>query len=877
MKIIDFKVFQGKNIYSHRKCIRLNLDLEGYCEIPSKEISGFNDKLVMILPELTKHRCGIDEDRGFIKRLREGTYLAHICEHIIIALQNMLGLEVCYGKARELDGDKYYIIYEYIYKNTGIEVGNIAIQLINSLINQEVFDMDIRLKALKDILSKEQLGVSTLNICNEAKKRGIPILRIGEDSIIQLGYGKYSKLIESTLGSDTKAISVDIAQDKLLTKELLKMHCIPVPSGMRATAVEDVILSAKEIGYPVVLKPQFGNHGNGVISNIKDEEQLISAFMSLAKSHGDILIEKYIYGRDYRVCSVYGEIVAVSQRIPPYVIGDGRSSIEKLILNINLDTRRGDGHEKELTKIEVDEVLKAYLAQRGYYLNFILPKGVKLALKDNANLSTGGLAIDCTELICEENIQICKKVACAIGLDICGIDIVCKDISKPLTKGGAIIEVNSVPGIRMHHNPSIGKERNVAGLIVDKLFENSPKSIPVIAVTGTNGKTTTTRLIGHILSISGYKVGMTTTGGIYINGKCIYEGDTTGPKSALTVLVNKEVEAAVLETARGGIIREGLAYDAADVAVITNITEDHIGVDEVETIEELAKVKALVGEAVKEDGYTLINGDDYMSLSIINRLNSKLIIFSNHKNNEIMRANMKNGGFGIYIDEGYITIAQGINSVKLLRTDNVGITMGGILTHNIENALAATAAAVALGVDHDIIRQGLESFYNNEDQNPGRFNSYNVNGIKVILDYGHNIDGFRCVFEGVRQIPHNKLIGIIGVPGDRMDRHILEMGKCAAYFLDNIYIREDQDRRGRSKGEVAAILERGILSLNFNVMNVKKILDEVEAFNAALDFAEHGDIIVIFFDKETKPLINIMKNRINEAKDNRKVLTENNY
>ncbi|WP_026884572.1 cyanophycin synthetase [Clostridium akagii] len=874
MKIVGFKVFKGRNIYSHKKCIRLNLDLEGYSEIPSKKIYKFNESLVKMLPELNKHRCGIDEERGFIKRLEEGTYLAHISEHIIIALQNMIGVEISYGKAREISGDNYYIIYQYEYRNAGLEAGNIAVDMINSLINKKTFDLDSRLNRLKEVLLSEQLGVSTLNICNEAKKRGIPILRIGENSMFQLGYGKYSKMIQATLGNDTSAIGVDIAQDKLLTKELLSLHCIPVASGMKVKNKADAISGAKNIDYPVVLKPQFGNQGKGVITNIKDDKGLVNAYELLSKKYEDIIIEEYITGRDYRVCCVYGDIVAVAQRIPPYILGDGVSSIETLVNNINEDSRRGEGHEKELTKIKIDDTLRAYLKQKNYSLNTILPKKEKINLKDNANLSTGGFAIDCTELICEENIEICKRAASAIGLDICGIDLICEDISKPLNEGGRIIEINAAPGIRMHHNPYIGAKRNVAGYIVDKLFKDTPKHIPLVAVTGTNGKTTTTRLISHILSIAGYAVGMTTTGGIYIDGKCIFKGDTTGPRSALAVLTNKSVEAAVLETARGGIIREGLAYDLADVGVITNITEDHIGIDEVETIEDLAKVKALVGEAVKKDGYVVINGDDRMSISILHRLKSNLIIFSNDKDNEIMRSNINSGGYGIYVDAGNIMIQKSTNCEKLIEIKSIGITMKGILKYNTENAMAACAAAIGLGIDYKTIRQGLMSFYCSQNQNPGRFNIYSVNDVRIILDYGHNIEGYRRVLEGVKCIAKNKLIGIIGVPGDRLDSDILRVGKCAGDNFDYIFIKEDKDRRGRYKGEVANLLEKGILQSKFNSKNLEKVLNETEAFKMALDLAEPKDTVIIFFD-EYEPLINIMKNKVNEINSEIKLLVKN--
>lgn len=874
MKIINFRVFKGRNIYSHNKCIRLNLDLQGYSEIPSKEIYNFNEKLVRMLPELNKHRCGIDEDRGFIKRLTEGTYLAHITEHIIIALQNMIGIDISYGKAREISGDNYYIIYQYEYKNTGIEAANTAVDFVNSLIKNELFDLDIRLNRLKKILMDEQLGVSTLNICNEAKKRGIPILKIGEESMFQLGYGKYSKIIQATMDSDTSTISVGIAQDKLLTKQVLDIHCLPIASGMKVKGKMDSISCAIDIGYPVVLKPQFGNQGKGVIANIKHEKQLTDAYELLAKDYKDIIIEKYISGRDYRVCCVYGDIVAVSERIPPYIIGDGISSIEKLIQNTNEDSRRGEGHEKELTKIKIDEGLIEYLKHKKCPLNFILPEKEKLFLKDNANLSTGGLAIDCTDLICDENIEICKKAASAIGLNICGIDLRCVDISKSLNKGGGvIIEINAAPGIRMHHNPCIGSTRNVAGHIVDKLFKENPKKIPLIAVTGTNGKTTTTRLISHILSIAGYTVGMTTTSGIYIDGKCVRKGDTTGPKSALTVLMNKNIDAAVLETARGGMIREGLAYDLADVAVITNITEDHLGVDGVETIEDLAKVKALVGEAVKKDGYVVINGDDKMCISILPRFKSNLIIFSNNKDNEIMQANIKNGGYGIYVDEGNLIIQNSTSFKKLIDIKSIGITFKGVLKYNIKNAMAACAATVGLGIDFDCIKKGLKTFYCNQDQNPGRFNMYLIDNVTVILDYGHNIDGYKCVLEGLKGMKHNRLIGVIGVPGNRSDSHILDVGKCTGENFDYIFIREDEDRRGRDKGKVAVLLEKGVSRSVFNMMNLRIILEETEAFKAALDFAKPGDIVIIFFEKD-EPLIEIIKSRIHETNCETKLLVK---
>ena len=425
----------------------------------------------------------------------------------------------------------------------------------------------------------------------------------------------------------------------------------------------------------------------------------------------------------------------------------------------------------------------------------------------------------------------------------------------------------------MHHNPCIGTKRNVARHIVTKLFEHIPKQIPLVSITGTNGKTTTTRLISHILSIAGYTVGMTSTSGIYIGKKCIFRGDTTGPMSALAILTNKDVDAAVLETARGGIIRGGLAYDLADVGVITNITEDHLGIDEVETMEDMAKVKALVGEAVKLDGYVVLNGDDKMSMSILHRLKSNIIIFSRDKRNEIMLANIKNGGYGVYVDNENMIIQKDTNCVKLMEIKDVGITMEGILKYNIENAMAACGAAVGLGVDYDVIRQGLNSFYSNFDQNPGRFNIYSVNDATVILDYGHNIQGYKCVIDGIKHMKHNRLIGVIGVPGDRLDSDILEVGKCVGDNFDYVFIKEDKDKRGRDKGEVANLLERGVLKSNLKKTNIKKILEETKAFKMALNFARPGDIVIIFFEK-SQPLIDIIRSEINEVKYETKILAK---
>jgi len=857
MEIDDIKIYEGRNIYSHRKCIKFIVDLKGYSDIPSKDISGFNEKIVNQIPELNLHKCCLDYPGGFCERLMEGTYIAHICEHVIIALQNILGLDVSYGKARKIEGEIYCVVFEYLYKQTGLACGRAAVELINSLIYKKPYNFEEDFCKIKSILKNEQIGASTEAIIHEAKKRNIPCLSLGSGSLFQLGYGKTSRIVEATITSNTSAISVDIACDKYVTKELLSRQCLPVSPGGIITSSIDLISKAERMGYPVVLKPRYGNQGKGVFVNIKNSEELLKIYDMLRAECEDIIIEKHVDGKDYRILIVDGKFMAASERIPPYVIGDGKSSIVKLIQVINSSSKRGEGHEKPLTKIKIDQKLIFEISKKGYNLDCVLRRGERLKLKENANLSTGGIAVDCTDIVAEENKDICVRCAKAIGLDVCGIDICCENIKKPIKNSGYILEVNAAPGIRMHHYPDKGKERNAAAAIVDMLFKNMKKSIPVISITGTNGKTTTTRLIGHILRTSGLKVGMTNTGGIYIDNKCIEKGDTTGYESATAVLLNRTIDAAVLECARGGIIRKGLAYDLADVGVITNITEDHLGMEGIESLEDLAQVKSLVVEAVKDDGYAIINADDPMSLTILDKIKSKIIMFSKDKENKNLRNNIISGGVGVYSDQGIIIIESNDICKPVVRVDAINITLKGKLIYNVENALAACAACVALNLDIKIIKRGLTTFFGDEEQNPGRFNIYHINNATVILDYGHNIEGYKAVINGAKQIRHKRFIGIIGVPGDRTNKSICEIGGIAGNNFDYIYIKEDKDRRGRKKAEVSEMLMQGALANGFDAKKINVILDEKEALKVAIDKSLPGDLIIIFFEKR-EPLLKII-------------------
>ena len=857
MKIISQRVFEGKNIYSHKKGIRLDVDLCGYSEIPSRNIDGFNEGLLKIIPELYEHRCGIDEEHGFVKRLKEGTYLAHICEHIIIAIQNNLGIEVAYGKSREIKGDIYYIIFQYEYRNTAIEVARLAIDIINSLIDKEAINYEARFKLLKEFMIKESVGPSTQSILDAAKRYGMPFFELGDSGFYQIGYGKQGRIIEATIGANTSCVSSDIASDKLLTKELLKRQNVPVTEGDKVCNIIGLLKEGERIGYPLAIKPRFGSKGRGVIINIRNEHDLVSHYNSLKNEFDDLIIEKYIEGNDYRVCVVDYTVVAVSLRVPPFVVGDGVNNIKELIRKLNDDPNRGYDHEKPLTKVKIDSQIINELSNQRVTLSSVPEKGKRIFLRANANLSTGGMAIDCTDDICEENKEICIRTAKAIGLDICGVDIKTDDISKPLYGRGAVMEVNSAPGIRMHLYPSEGKPRDIGEAILNMQYNGVPSNIPVVSITGTNGKTTTTRLISHVLQQMGHKVGMTSTEGIYVDGKCIDKGDDTGYNSTKTILQNKDVEIAVLEVARGGLIRKGLAYDVADVAVITNITEDHLGIDDVNDIEQLAFVKALVGEAVKEDGYVVINADDNWSKNILSRFKAKKIFFSKDSDNPLIVENIKSGGISIYIKDNTLTVMNNNREYKLLNINNIPITLNGILDYNLENAMAACAALVGLEIDYCMIAKGFKSFKLNNSCNAGRFNIYDIDGVRVILDYGHNIDGYKRVLKALSNIDiKNNLIGVIGVPGDRTNKMMRDIGKLCGESMDRVIIKEDKDRRGREINEVAKLIEEGVKESNCKDCRV--ILDEVEALRKSLSSSTIGDTIIVFYE-ELEPLVELIK------------------
>jgi cyanophycin synthetase len=849
--IRELKAYNSRNIYSHQKVIKMIVDLEKWDNIPTNQIPKFNQRLLELLPGLAAHYCSLGYEGGFKRRLDEGTYLAHVIEHSALEILNQVGQPVSFGQARRIKNTSCYtIVFAQREEHAGLEAGKTAVQMVKAITTDTTFDITERLNHIQELSWKFGLGPSTRAIADAALDRGIPVTRIGKGSIIQLGYGKYHKKIEGTLTDNTSCISVDMACDKTVTKELLEQAGIPVPKGGVCRTIKEAIQTAEEIGYPVVLKPVNGNQGKGVSLNIQCPEEIPEAFRIAAAFSENILVEEYINGNDYRILVVGNQVSAVSLRIPANVIGDGRHTIAQLVELKNKDERRGEDHERPLTKIKLDEISMAILKKQRYLPDSIPKKGIRVYLKMSGNLSTGGEAVDYTDRIHPDNQQIAIRAAKIIGLDIAGIDIKCKNIDKPLTLGqGAVIEVNASPGIRMHLYPSKGKVRKVGNAIVDMLFPYGSKhSVPIVSVTGTNGKTTTTRMISHILKTRGMRVGMTTTDGIYIDDNCIMKGDTTGPASAKMLLTDKSIDVAVLETARGGIIRSGLGYDLADIGVLTNISEDHIGLDGVNSLEDMLHVKSLVIEAVKSNGHVVLNADDQMVVQAAGHSKASIIYFSLQEDNLIVHKHISDGGIAVFLKDNYITLATGNGLLKSLSIIQVPSVYGGKLKYNIENCLAAFSAAYALNIPLQIIERALTSFYCNEIHNPGRFNIFNIRDFRVVVDYGHNLAGYASITEAVKKMGGSRLIGIIGAPGDRSDSSIHSMGKIAGKSFHQIIIKEDRVLRGRQAGEVSHLLMKGVLSSGLPKHAVTMIRNEDEALRAAIQNAAVGDIIVVFYE-----------------------------
>ena len=848
MNILSIKAFRGRNVHCLKPVISLVVELSPSEEKPTSDVPGFNEKLLAALPGLEKHACSFGHEGGFVERLREGTYLPHVAEHVILEMQYALGYDVSYGKTRECGERRYQIVCRYDNEPVGVACAGAALREFERLWAGGDADFDSELRALRQLAGQTDLGPSTRAIVREAARRGIPVTRLGIGSLIQLGYGKYARRVRSSLTDSPSCVAVDEACDKQRTKEILGALGIPVPDGAVAYFAQDALDAAAAIGYPVVVKPLDGNHGSGVFTGLKSAAQVAEAFGKAKEFSRAVLVEKHVEGRDYRVLVVGGKVSAVAERRPPEVHGDGVHTIRMLIEIENANPMRGEGHAMPLTRISLDETAIKMLSEGGLSPSSVPAEGTKVVLRKNANLSTGGTARAISD-IHPANAAYAVRAAEALGLDVAGIDICSKDLSVPLDEnGGAILEVNAGPGLRMHLAPSEGPPADVARDIVDLLFpEGQPFSVPIVSVTGTNGKTTTTRLIARALRLSGLTVGSATTSGIFLNETCVAPGDNTGAVSAGLVLSHPEVEAAVLETARGGIVRRGLGYDLADVGVVTNLSDDHLGQDDLNTIEDIAHAKALVVEAVKPDGCVVLNADDPMAGYFAERARGAILYFSRDAQNPVIAEHLAKGGRAVCLKDGGIAALGGGGARRIAEIREIPIAYGGDAVCNIENAMAAVAALVALNVPDATIREALTGFRPDARDNPGRFNIYELPDCKVMLDYGHNVAGYEQAIRFLERQSAGRLVGVIGVPGDRRDEAIGKVGALCARHFDKLIIKEDHDLRGRKPGEVASLLRSA--AQHANAGEVEVVLSEREALQKAVSEAKRGDFIAVFYEK----------------------------
>jgi cyanophycin synthetase len=852
MKILKMQTLRGPNYWSIRRhqLIVMRLDLEELSQSPSHQIPGFYQGLVDLLPSLHAHFCSLGQEGGFLIRLQEGTMMGHIVEHVALELQDLAGMQVGFGRSRETSTPGIFqVVMEYKNEQAGRYAARAAVRICQSIVETGSYppsELEQDLKDLQDLWNRASLGPSTEAILKEAEARGIPWLELSSRSLIQLGYGARQRRFQATLSDRTGVLGVELAGDKEGTKQLLAEAGIPVPKGTIISYLDELETAIADIGgYPVVIKPLNGNHGRGITIGVNSwavAEQAYDLASAVSKS---VIVEHYHPGNDFRVLVVNGKVVAVAERVPAHVVGDGESTIAELIEITNQDPLRGEGHSNVLTRIEINHATWQLLEQQGYTLETVLPPEVVCYLRGTANLSTGGVAVDRTDDIHPENIWIAQRVARVIGLDIAGIDIVTPDISKPLGEmGGVIVEVNAAPGFRMHTSPSRGIPRNVSEPVINMLFPpGSSARIPIIAVTGTNGKTTTTRLIAHICKQTQQTVGYTTTDGIYIDDYLVEKGDTTGPQSARLILKDPTVEIAVLEVARGGILRSGLGFDYCDVGVVLNVQADHLGLGDIDTLEQLTDLKAVVAESARPDGYAVLNADDPMVVSISEQVKAQVAYFSMDGENSIIKQHIERGGLAAVYENGYLSILKGDWTLRIEQAVNVPITLDGKANFMIANALAASLAAFAQGIGIEQIRTALTSFRSSVSQTPGRMNLFNLGHFSALLDYAHNPAGFTALGEFVKKWPGYR-IGVIGAPGDRRDQDLIDLGAIAAGIFDQVIIKEDDDLRGRERSEVAGLIARGLKQAKPDA-NLELILDETTAIISTLRSAPNGSLVVI--------------------------------
>ncbi|WP_394789228.1 cyanophycin synthetase [Rhodoferax sp.] len=848
MEVSRIRALRGPNLWSRHTAVEAVVSCEE-SERAIAQLPGFESAVRALFPAI-----------GPLRPSREQTSvsLAHVLEAATLALQAQAGCPVTFSRTSATqEAGIYQVVVEYSEEAVGRQALELAQQLVQAALAQAGFDVDSAIAQLRETDEDERLGPSTGAIVDAAVARGIPYRRLTKGSMVQFGWGSRQRRIQAAEFDSTSAVSEAIAQDKDLTKKLLHAAGVPVPLGRPVDTVDEAWKVALEIGLPVVVKPQDGNQGKGVTVNIVDRAHLEVAFAAAAEI-GEVMVEKFLPGSDFRLLVVGNKLVAAARRDPPQVLGDGVHTVRELVDIVNSDPKRGEGHATSLTKIRFDDIAIARLALQGLQPTSIAEKGRRIILRNNANLSTGGTATDVTDDVHPAVAAQAVAAAQMIGLHICGVDVVCESMLKPLEdQHGGIVEVNAAPGLRMHISPSFGKGRNVGEAMISNLFgPGDDGRIPSVAVTGTNGKTTTARLIAHLFTSSGLRVGMTNTDGVYVNGRQIDSGDCSGPKSARNVLMHPDVDAAVFETARGGMLREGLGFDRCQVAVVTNIgAGDHLGLNYITTVEDLAVLKRVIVQNVPSTGYAVLNAADPIVAAMASACPGNVIYFTADRHHPVMATHRAQGRRTVYVDGDHIVAAVGSWREQIALRD-VPLTRAGTIGFQVDNAMAAVAAAWGVGMNWDTIRRGLSSFANDADNAPGRFNVMDYRGATVIADYGHNPDAMRALVSAVDAMPAKRRSVVISGAGDRRDDDIREQTVILGAAFDEVILFEDACQRGRADGEVLKLLREGLVNAQ-RTRKVDEIYGEFIAIDQALERLQPGDLCLILVDQVEEALAHL--------------------
>jgi len=868
MEIRKVLALRGPNIWANFPVIEAWVDLGQWKDSPSGAIPGLNERLMAWLPSMVEHQCSIGERGGFFQRLREGTYLAHILEHVVLELETLAGVEVSFGRASETNDEGVYkVVFRYYEEKLARECLTAARDLCMAAVLDQPFDVPGAITRLRETAERNMLGPSTNAIVQAAQDRNIPFHRLNSHSLVQLGYGVKQRRIRASETDQTGAIAESIAQDKELTRQLLQAAGVPTAEGYPVDSAEEAWEAATDIGVPVVVKPQDGNQGRGVATNLTTQEQVAAAYQAALQESDSIIVEKFAPGNDYRILVVNGKVVAASRREPAQVMGDGQQTIQELVDRENGDPRRGEHHANVLSKIHIDDVALNVLTDQGYTPASVPPAGQTVLIRRNANLSTGGMAIDVTDIVHPEVAARAIDAARVVGLDIAGIDIIATDISTPLeSQGGIVVEVNAAPGLRMHLAPSVGEPQDVGGAIIDMIFPPGENGrIPIAAISGTNGKTTVSRFLAHVLQGTCKVIGMTCTDGIYLNTRRIDSDDCSGPISAGTVLRNPNVEMAVFETARGGILRAGLGFDECDVAIITNIGDgDHLGLSDINTAEDLANVKRCIVDVVSPSGTAVLNAADPLVVAMAPYCPGSVLYFALDPANPVITAHRAAGGRAVFVRNNTIVLAAGPAEDPLISLDLIPMTFGGRIAFEVENSLAVLGAAWAMGVSRDVMIQQAECFATDMAKVPGRFNILEIHGATVVVDYGHNADALRAIIGALDAFPHTRRTAMYTVAGDRRDGDMIQVGELLGDAFDHVIVYEAGTIRGRAPGEIAQLIRKGLAS-GQRVRVVDEIDDTIEAMEFALDHIQAGELLLLQADAidETMDFVRDYLDRLN--------------